>query len=325
VRSAQVLAVRALLLGALVASAACYRPKNLSGGFSCGTAGACPEGLVCNPATQICVSSFDAGATGTGGVGGTTGSGGKGGTAGIDAGVDRPCTGAIASCQPSDAGLCDPVCNTGCGECYQKCSVNTNGNLTCNDPYTPPPPTPSQAGLLQYCSQLSPRDAGGQSDNCGAGQVCLNASACGVPRCYQFCRHDTDCTGGATCSRDGGDYKFCDVPNKKCDPVAGGTGAADCGNGLNCYLSSTGTMNTLCDCQFDRTPIGGGTGRPGDVCNRSRDCLPGNVCVFLSAMLGNQCKAVCRLPADGGPQDTCAGGCQPLQASGGSIYGWCNN
>jgi hypothetical protein len=47
--------------------------------------------------------------------------------------------------------------------------------------------------------------------------------------------------------------------------------------------------------------------------------------VFLSPSLGKQCKAVCRLPVDGGPQDLCPGGCQLLQAAGGSVYGWCNN
>ena len=47
-RSAQVLAVRALLLGALLASVGCFRPKILSGCFSCGDGDACPDGLVCN-------------------------------------------------------------------------------------------------------------------------------------------------------------------------------------------------------------------------------------------------------------------------------------
>jgi hypothetical protein len=319
-RSAQVLAVRALMLGALLASAGCFRPKILSGGYACGDAGSnpCPDNFVCDPRSHLCVSSIG-GASGTGGTGtgGTTGTGGAGG---VDAGgVDRPCIGAIAGCQPTDAGLCDPVCNTGCGQCYQKCSFNTNGALTCNDLY---PPNQPPVGLLQFCSPYSPADPTGQSDNCGPGQICANGSACGVPRCYRFCRRDSDCTGGASCSRDGGSYQFCDVPPKVCDPVAGGTGSQDCG-GLNCYLAQTG-KNTLCDCQFNRAGLGG-VGRPSDSCNHSRDCLNGNACVFLSASLGKQCKAVCLLPVDGGAPDPCPGGCQPLQADGGSTYGWCNN
>jgi hypothetical protein len=319
VRSAQVLAVRALLVGTLLASAGCFRPGNLSGRYSCGTNDACPDGLQCN-SSKICVSSI-------GGASGTSGKGGSGGAAGKDGGppdmpADRPCTGSVASCQAGDAavGMCDPVCNTGCGACFQKCSVNTNGDLTCN-PY-PPPPNPGPVGLLHYCSPYG-TDPSVQSDNCDPGQICLNASACGKPRCYQFCRGNSDCSGGASCSRDGGSYQFCDVPPTSCDPVAGGTGSQDC-NGLNCYLSQTG-IGTVCDCQFGRTGLQG-DGRPGDPCNHSRDCLDGNVCVFLSPALGKQCKGVCLLPVDGGAQDKCAGGCQPLQATGGStIYGWCNS
>jgi hypothetical protein len=321
VRSAHVLAVRVLLLGSLLAGANCFRPQNLSGRYSCGDGGACPDGLQCDHPHNLCVSSLG-GANGMGGKVGTGGTGGKGGTAGMDAGVDRPCTGAIASCQAGDAGtgICDPVCNRGCGECYQKCSVNTNGDLTCN-PYPPSPPNPGPVGLLQYCSPYG-TDPKVQSDNCEPGQICLNASACGVPRCYQFCRSNSDCPGGASCSRDGGSYQFCDVPPKTCNPVAGGSGSQDC-NGLNCYLSQTG-QGTVCDCQFNRTGLSG-VGRPGDACNHSRDCLNGSVCVFLSPSLGKQCKAVCLLPVDGGAQDPCPGGCQLLQTDGGSIYGWCNN
>lgn len=307
-----------MLLGSLLVSAACFRPKILPGGYACGANGSCPDGFVCNPSSHLCASSTDAG---VGGAAGAGGKGGKGGTGGIDAGgVDRPCTGAIASCPPSDAetGICDPVCNKGCGECYQKCSVNTNGDLTCNEPFGQPP-----AGLLQLCNQYSPADAKGQSDNCGPGQICLNASACGVPRCYQFCRSSSDCPGGASCSRDGGSYQFCDVPPQTCNPVASANANSGCSPGLSCYLSQTG-VGTVCDCQFSRAAWSGTTGRPGDQCEHSRDCLSGSVCLLNSAILGKRCYAVCLLPVDGGPADTCAGGCQPIQG-GGSTYGWCLN
>jgi hypothetical protein len=299
VRSAQVLAVRALLLGALLASAGCFRPKNLSGGFSCPNNGPCPDGLVCN-ASQICVSSLDGGVVGTGGTGGKGGAGGKGGTAGRDAGaVDRPCTGAIASCSPSDAGMCDPVCNTRCGECYQKCSVNSNGALTCNEPYKT---SLTAGGLLQLCSQYAvATDPTTQSDNCGPGQVCVTANNCGS-RCYQFCRTNSDCTNGASCSRSaGGGYMTCDVPPVDCDPVIGAASKTSSGcpgmtatSLFGCYLSAT-TPTTLCDCQNSN-----GLGTEGSACSHSRDCFAGLICIATSTSQPTTCRRVCRLPGDGG-------------------------
>ncbi len=147
-RSAHVLAVRVLLLGSLLAGAGCFRPKVLSGRYACGDAGACPDNYICDPSTNLCVGSI-------GGAGGKGGTGGKGGAGGKDAGPpdvppDRPCIGAIASCPQSDAGLCDPVCNTGCGDCFEKCSVNTAGDLTCNAP------TAASVGIFgQCCAQVT--------------------------------------------------------------------------------------------------------------------------------------------------------------------------
>jgi len=336
-RSAQVLAVRVLLLGALLASAGCFRPKNLSGGFSCPDGVHCPDGLSCN-ANQICVS--DAGVVSTGGNGGKGGAGGKGGTGGVDAGgVDRPCTGAIASCPSTDAGTgkCDPVCNTGCGECYQKCSVNTNGQPTCNEPMGPRSP-----GLLGACDQTSPSGLA-QTDDCQPGQLCANTNTCGA-RCYQFCRTSSDCSNGATCSRDaGGGYAVCDVPSVACDPVAGAasgaSGNAGCTGGalVNCYLSGT-SASTLCDCQNIRTN-GTGNGTKGDFCSRSRDCFAGLVCYDALGNNTKQCWPVCRLPGDGGVDITnvgageskCTtgpGACNPIRLPDGSTnptFGFCND
>ncbi len=313
-RSARVLAVRALMLGTLLASAACFRPKNLAGGFSCPEGGPCPDGLVCN-AVHICASSYDAGVIemgGTGGNGGAGGTGGQGGAGNVDGGPDdRPCTGAVASCQPTDAGLCDPVCNTGCGECYQKCSVNTNGALTCNEPHKT---SVTNGGLLQLCSQYAvATDPTTQSDDCGPGQVCVNANNCGA-RCYQFCRTDSDCTNGASCSRDaGGGYMTCDVPPVDCDPVIGaarsmtssGCPGMTATSLFGCYLSAT-SPTTLCDCQNSN-----GGGKEGSGCSHSRDCFAGLMCIAPSSSQPKTCRRVCRLPVDGGsaaaPDE---GGCQ---------------
>jgi hypothetical protein len=249
VRSAHVLAVRALLLGALLASAGCFRPKILSYTYTCSDAGLCPDGLVCNT-NNVCAPARDAGVTGTGGKVGTGGAGGKGGTGGIiiDAGPDRPCTGAIASCQQSDAGLCDPVCNSGCRNCFDKCSVNTAGAFTCNAP-TPGP----SVGIFGQCAQVN--SGSDQTDNCAPGEFCFTNGECGS-RCYQFCRANTDCANGASCSRDaGGGNKFCDAPPANCNPVKNAAasltynGCMGPPNSLGCYLSST-SGKTICDCEF---------------------------------------------------------------------------
>jgi hypothetical protein len=299
----------------------CFRPSIKNGAFACVDGGACPDNFTC--VRNLCLQNgVDAG--GFGGKGGAGGQGGK--DAGIVdmGGVDRPCLApvAVASC-PTDAGIsgmCDPVCNTGC-QCFEKCSVNTNSNLTCNPPG---PPGSGTVGLLQGCQMESPPDRSLQTDNCMPGQICLSASACPVPRCYQFCRSDSDCRdNGATCSRDGGGFSFCDVPPVACNPLPG----ANTGCGLaaiGCYLSSS-SLNTLCDCQFARADNKNGTLK--DPCTHSRDCLSGYVCANPTGF-SQGCYPVCLLPtADGGAPATgpgsCLGACMPL-ASGNTVYGFCN-
>ena len=318
-RSAQHLAVRVALFGTVLLAAGCFRPKILPGSFFCGDGGACPDGYVCdfNQSPRVCVQTLSDGGAGKGGAGGK---GGQGGQAGRDAGVDHSCLAPVgnANC-PADAGagLCDPVCNTGCGSCTDKCSVNTEGTLTCNPLGPPGAPT---VGLLQYCQQESPQDKSMQTDNCAPGQVCLSASLCPLPRCYQFCRTGTDCSNGASCSRDaGGGNKFCDVPMVVCNPLPGATTGCGSSN-IGCYLSGT-SLNTLCDCQFQRSDNKNGILR--DPCTHSRDCLPGYVCTNPTGT-GGQCYPVCMLPQDGGTTtSTCAGACMPLSASN-TVYGFCN-
>lgn len=324
-RSAHVLAARALLLGSLLASAGCFRPKILPYTYACPEAGPCPDGLVCN-ANHICAGAYDAGVIGTGGNVGTGGTGGRPGSGG-DAGVDRPCTGAIASCQPSDAGLCDPVCNTGCRDCFDKCSVNSAGDLTCNAP------TAGAVGVFGQCAQMN--SGSDQTDNCAPGEFCFTNGECGS-RCYQFCRVSTDCANGASCSRDaGGGNKFCDSPPADCNPVKSAAGnrtyngCVGLPTALGCYLSST-SGRTICDCEF-------AGGRFLDDCTHSRDCLPGLVCYDPTGGTAPsaKCYPVCRLPLDGGVDPTnpdagesgCNGGitnCLPF-SSGGSVYGYCFN
>jgi hypothetical protein len=320
-----------LLLGSLLASAGCFRPKYLTGGYACGEDGGCPSSQVCDPSSKLCVGSL-------GGAGGKGGEGGKGGMGGRDAGVDmpadRPCTGAIASCQPSDAGLCDPVCNTGCS-CLKKCSVNGNGELTCNVP------TAGSPGLLGTCAQTAFGST--QTDNCAPGQVCVapRGDEC-LLRCYQFCRTNSDCTNGASCSIDAGSgASLCDVPPFPCDPVLNAAKFpqySNCpgGNFVGCYLSGN-SLDTVCDCQD--SPPDGSSGSNLQACVRSRDCFPGLVCIDPTGR-GKQCRKVCRLPGDGGANLTktdageqgCANNdptlCLPFLLSNGmpsTTFGFCND
>ena len=136
----------------------------------------------------------------------------------VDGPMDTPpqvCFDARPSCTPTDAGLCDPFCQTGCG-CTEKCSVNTAGAATCNQL------APGQVrGVQQPCEAQSSGTAK-QIDQCDQGLVCVE-DACGSGgangRCYQFCRSDNDCTD-APCNRDaGGGFKYCDVPFVACTPL----------------------------------------------------------------------------------------------------------
>jgi hypothetical protein len=338
-RSAQVLAVRALLLGTLLATAGCFRPLISTAGYSCGDAGVdlpgiCPANFVCNRSSHLCVSSLDGGVgtggtTGTGGKSGTGGTTGTGGTGGVDAG---PCTEPVAGCSSIDAGMCDPVCNTGCG-CHDKCSVNTSGGLTCNEPYQT---NVTAGGLLQLCSQYAVAgDPDTQSDNCAPGQVCIGANTCGN-RCYQFCRTNSDCTNDAGCSRDaGGGYTVCDVPPVACDPVIGAASTVASGcpgmtalSLFGCYLSAT-TTTTLCDCRNNTDNAG-----EGSPCSHSRDCFAGLICIARSPSDSKVCRRVCRLSGDAGAQSnegTCASGpqaCTPIAFPDGTTnptYGFCND
>jgi hypothetical protein len=337
--SARVLAVRAALLGIVLASGACFRPKILSGGFRCdATPGAksCPDDFVCTaglcvtPATDAGTDMAKGGSGGAGGKGGGGGGGGGGGQA-VDAHPDVPCLTAVtlATCSnPSDAGLCDPVCNTGCLDCHTKCSVDSTGELTCNKPYQ----NGSNPGIQHVCDlNLTGAD---QQDNCAPGQVCMSVE-CGA-RCKQFCRDSSDCTTAsstAACSRDaGGGLTVCDVPYADlCDPVAG---AATTNSGCSeasiqgCYLSAN-SLRTLCDCSFKNV-------NEGKPCSHSRDCFAGLACFDPSGGVnGATCIRVCRLPSDAGTaragEQPCPGAspgvsrCMPFPgANANALYGYCN-
>jgi hypothetical protein len=329
------------VLATMLAGGACYKPNITSGGLSCGAANACPDGFRCDltRTPPACVSG-NLGAAGGGGAagkagaggsatGGQTGSGGQIGTGGKGGAGGAACLPPVPGCTPGDAGVCDPVCNTGCPRCDQKCSVSTAGELICN-PLNPPG---DQIGVLGLCTQsMATGVTSSQSDNCEPGSACIMHNACGA-RCYRFCRTGSDCPAGSPCSIDAGaGQSFCDVPAVNCDPVNGvATNPATSGcSGSNlqaCYISGE-TGLTVCDCY--QTGLS-----QGQACTRSRDCFGGLVCTDPFGGGTKRCYKVCRLPAaDGGATQSTPGErdcnvpntCTPILLGNGTqttVYGVC--
>jgi len=211
----------------------------------------------------------------------------------------------VARCTPG-AGKCDPVCQTGCG-CQEKCLSNTMGTLTCSVPVV------GRSRVIgEGCNVFAPGSAT-QSDDCAPGLVCL-ADGCG-DRCYKYCKTDGDCPM-SSCTRDaGGGVKICDVPNVACNPITNNGVADGCGtssDSLTCWLSSSGTDQTFCDC-----PGMFSIGRPNTTCTATRDCFPGLVCVGLGTPL---CRQVCSLTNNSAD---CQGGrCTAIGNN--AKFGYCN-
>ncbi len=136
----------------------CYKPNIEEGGLLCNLdAGAkmCPEGYRCEMQSRRCYKNPD------------------GAVDRVDMAVDRIdtateerppiCIEPKPGCTPG-SGICDPTCRTGCSICTEKCSVNTIGALTCNEPRMQG--YPRMVG--QDCT-IESAGAVGQTDNCGPG------------------------------------------------------------------------------------------------------------------------------------------------------------
>jgi hypothetical protein len=285
----------------------CYKPKIKDGGLRCnmdaGTGKFCPEGFGCDMTTLTCWRNLDGGVD-----------------IRVDTQVDTPvdtpadtqldmkldvtCFDARANCTP-DPGKCDPYCQTGCA-CGQKCSVNTLGALTCNQPRAFQFPR----AVMDDCNEVILPDTPQQTDNCGPGLVCVNEGC--FPRCFRFCRSDADCPG-SSCTRDiGGQssgHKVCDVPfMDSCVPLPSGqnTGCGPTTSTTVCYISSTNPQHTICDCPFNAV----GSNYP---CTRTRDCIKGLACVDRGDGSSPVCLQVCRRSMNGADcvSNPTPGACHP--------------
>jgi hypothetical protein len=254
---------------------ACYRPNIQDGGFRCnldaGASHACPEGYSCDTRTvpPLCYNGPH-----DGGVQDVPAE--MGPEVQPEAGMEAPtsCFDARPACDPSDAGTCDPYCQSGCTGCRDKCtvaSVDGGARYMCLAVPTNP------VNELGMCDPIR--------DSCGPGLVCMDDN-CG-DRCYRYCRSDGDCPGASCSNPAPGGLMACDVPNVDCNPMAlsagGQTGCPTTSQG--CYISSTHPDHTVCDC------TGGGSEKT--PCTRSRSCLPGLLCVDPIGSGSKLCLRVC--------------------------------
>jgi hypothetical protein len=222
----------------------------------------------------------------------------------IDMGMEVACLMPVSGCTPDTTKMCDPVCQSGCAGCQEKCSVNTKGALTCNVAGSG-----RTRGAFEFCD-ISSDGFATQTDNCAPGSVC-RTDGCGT-RCYHFCKTDNDCPM-STCTVDvGSGMKVCDVNFTDCNPVKNGT-PDKCGTDtdkLSCYLSPAVGDRTYCDCPFQAQGVNAS-------CSVSRDCFAGLVCVGAIPT----CHKTCGLLAGVSPD--CAGStCVPLNGS--TKFGYCN-
>jgi hypothetical protein len=277
-----------LVAGGLLIFAAggCYNPQIADGKLGCSQAGECPDGFECR--SGKC---FKTGSTIGPDSGGQTDSGGQG-----DGGQMMCVEDFYASCAQMNRGVCDPVCQKGCG-CNQQCQYDQTGSGTLCQTLT----TRSFRLPYQTCNP-DPKATAGVI--CRPGSLCLNEARleCGA-HCYRYCRSDSDCDLGdlkARCSglinltgsndpQSAAPFKVCSPPLTDCVPV-GPRARTSCrgrGEAWGCYILSLRehTEDTVCDCA--------GTIPVDQECERERDCEPGAECLKIGDEV--KCRRLCQL------------------------------
>lgn len=272
----------------------CYKPSVVNGKLLCGLAGACPDDYSCVE-----------GHCWRGGVvvdGGTPDDG-----PGFELGncVQPLCTPTIPV-----TGACDPVCQTGCLGCDEKCTIDTTGVAACVK-------VGGAKKALEGCDIETVPGSNVPRDNCAPGSVCLNPDYISTSSawCFTLCASDNDCPGSrcvprpvaAATATSAPVAQVCDVPFTECDPIKN-TGCTD-PDRKYCYLippDPGGASRTVCEFTT-------GNSGAGKTCAWSRDCFPKLVC---PPTVG-RCVAPC---TNDGSVTCTVGTCQPY----GATYGYCN-
>src|SRR5207253_2206478 len=103
-------------------------------------------------------------------------------------GLDLACNMPVLGCTPSGIGACDPVCQTGCSKCDEKCTINTSGAPACVKWRGAVPPL--EACIINNYGQSN------QTDDCAPGSVCLRPDPTFPSNwCFAHCATDKDCPG----------------------------------------------------------------------------------------------------------------------------------
>jgi hypothetical protein len=300
-------AVLAILMAA-PAIAGCYKPSIEDGKLGCGPALACPDGFAC--VSSRCWQGGIARPL-DGGAGDTDQPADMSDT-------DVSCVVSVPECVASSTGICDPVCQTGCG-CQEKCSISSVGQAACV-------PVRGQQPVEKPC-RIDGYGSPDQTDTCTPGDVCLYPGGPGTTSgyCFALCSSDLACPNSRCVSRPVAPpintptpitpmATVCDTPFVACDPFTN----AGCTNPdrPNCYLAppdpATGASRTLCE-------YFAGPGKIPDTCDWSRDCIPRFVCPRnddgATWPRANFCLPVC----DSAHPCTSGGTCKYY----GTTYGYC--
>jgi hypothetical protein len=289
-------------LSAMLWAVGCFKPAILDGGFRCGPADACPDGMIC--VADRCYE------RGSGKIPTDAATDTNDGGPDSDAMCERRTT-PPSGCTVQTDLACDPVCQTGCCP-DEKCTAlnvtpgRTAITLGCS------PATPSRK--LEETCDASNAGTPMRSDNCEAGLVCVRGDVGAI--CLKLCRNsDGDCSDGTRCESRKLDAEgtalvsVCGLSPTPCSPSGSTSG---CPGQRICYLqdiNATDGDRTICD-------ISAGEGGQMASCRYARDCYPGSTCATTGSGVG-RCWPTCTAAVA-----TCPGvtHCKNV----GKTYGYCD-
>lgn len=167
-------------------------------------------------------------------------------TTGTSAATVEPTTGCDGACPDLPELDCDLLAQ----DCPPGSKCTSNGDLTFCAPLDPSPGGPGAACTITAKGV----------DSCAAGSFCWVDD-----RCHALCSPDADpaCPPDEACTNGDGLAQICVA---RCNPLV-----QDCPEGQECVIPSSKVPVCAPD-------ISGAGGEPGDVCEFSNGCDPGNQC-----------------------------------------------